>query len=60
MFTADARDHDAAEKLQGESIPRLLAIDGAGNIRFQLLRDNDNILPEKIDWIIARLSLAPN
>jgi thiol-disulfide isomerase/thioredoxin len=59
MFTADARDHDAAETLQGESIPRLLIIDSAGNIRFQFQGQQD-ILPEKIEWIITRLAPAPN
>ncbi len=59
MFTADAIDHDAMEKLQGEAIPRLLAIDRAGIIRFQLQGQQD-ILPEKIEWIIAHLSRAPN
>ncbi len=59
MLTADALDHDAVEKLQGETIPRLLVIDGDGIIRFQF-QGAQEILPEKIEWIIARLAPAPN
>jgi peroxiredoxin len=59
MLTAEERDHDAAEKLQGEVIPRILAIDGAGIIRFQL-QGQQEILPEKVEWIIERLARAPN
>jgi peroxiredoxin len=59
LLTADEADHDAVEKLQGEAIPRMLTIDAAGNIRFQS-QGFQEILPEKIEWIIARLSRERN